>query len=66
MTVIDDKGIECHMLSSRFKPYNETEAERRGAKFGVSGVNKVSGHKITFITDDDKKKLFWRGFMVMP
>ena len=36
----------------------QSEAERRGAKFGVSGVNKVSGHKITFITDDDKKNCF--------
>ena len=36
----------------------QSEAERRGAKFGVTGVNKVSGHKITFITDDDKKNCF--------
>ena len=33
----------------------QTEAERRGAKFGVMGLNKVTGHKITFITDKNQK-----------
>lgn len=34
------------------RPYTESEAERRGAKFGVSGVNKITGHKVTFVTEN--------------
>ena len=36
---------------------NETEAERRGAKFGVTGVSKATGRKVRFVTDDGKKSL---------
>lgn len=36
---------------------NETEAERRGAKFGSTGVSKITGRKIRFVTDDGKKSL---------
>ena len=57
VTVLDDKGNECHMLSLRFKPHTETEAERRGAKFGVMGVSKITGRNIRFVTDDGKKSL---------
>ena len=57
VTVIDDKGIECHMLSRRFKPHTETEAEKRGAKFGVKGVSKITGRKVRFIADDGKKSI---------
>ena len=43
------------------KPYTEAEtkieAERRGAKFGVMGVSKITGRKIRFVTDDGKKSL---------
>lgn len=39
------------------KPYTETEAERRGAKFGVTGVSKITGRKIRFVADDGKKSL---------
>lgn len=35
----------------------ETEAERRGAKFGVMGVSKITGRKIRFVADDGKKSL---------
>ena len=34
------------------RPYTESEAEKRGAKFGVMGVNKVTGHKVTFVTEN--------------
>ena len=57
VTVIDDKGIECHMLSSRFKPHTETEAEKRGAKFGVTGVSTITGRKVRFVADDGKKSI---------
>lgn len=36
---------------------NETEAERRGAKFGVTGVSKATGRKVRFVTDDGKKSI---------
>lgn len=35
----------------------QTEAERRGAKFGVMGVSKITGRKILFVVDDGKKSL---------
>ena len=57
VTVLNDEGFECCMLSSRFKLHTETEAERRGAKFGVMGVSKITGRKIRFVTDDGKKSL---------
>lgn len=37
------------------KPYTETEAERRGAKFGVAGVVKQSGVVVRFISDKNHK-----------
>lgn len=36
---------------------NETEAERRGAKFGATGVSKITGRKIRFVADDGKKSI---------
>ena len=55
--VVDDKGDLVVTLSECFKPYTETEAERRGAKFGVTGVSKITGRKIRFVADDGKKSL---------
>lgn len=55
--VVDDNGIERCMFSSRFKQYTETEAERRGAKFGVMGISKITGRKIRFVADDGKKSI---------
>ena len=38
-----------------FEEITQTEAERRGAKFGVMGVSKITGRKIRFVTDEGKK-----------
>ena len=46
-------GIEGKIeINAIVRPYTETEAEKRGAKFGVMGVNKVTGHKVTFVTEN--------------
>ena len=55
--VVDDKGVLVGMCSEYFKPYTETEAERRGAKFGMTGVIKITGRKIRFVADDGKKSI---------
>ena len=55
--VVDDKGDLVGMSSEHFKPHTETEAERRGAKFGVTGVSKITGRKIRFVADDGKKSI---------
>lgn len=52
-----DHTKDWYIAASLFKPYTETEAERRGAKFGVMGVSKITGRKIRFVTDDGKKSL---------
>lgn len=41
--------------STIVRPYTETEAKRRGAKFGVMGVSKLDGSKVRFVVDDGKK-----------
>lgn len=46
-------GIEGESArGATVRPYTESEAEKRGVKFGVSGVNKVTGHKVTFVTEN--------------
>ena len=55
--VVDDKGDLVGMSSEHFKPYTETEAEKRGAKFGMTGVSKITGRKIRFVADDGKKSI---------
>ena len=58
---IDDKGDLVGMCSEYFKPHTETEAERRGAKFGVMGIVKNSGVvspsslSVRFISDKNSK-----------
>ena len=37
------------------KPYTETEAERRGAKFGMTGIVKQTGVAVSFISDKHHK-----------
>ena len=44
-------------FTSSFEEITQTEAELRGAKFGVMGVSKITGRKIRFVTDDGKKSL---------
>ena len=55
--VVDDKGDLVGMCSEYFKRHAETDAERRGAKFGVTGVSKITGRKIRFVADDGKKSI---------
>ncbi len=52
---IDDKGEIVGMRFSCFKPHTETEAERRGAKFGVTGIVIQSGVEVRFISDKNDK-----------
>lgn len=59
VTVLNDNGFECWMLSSRFKPYTQAEAEHRGAKFGVTGVVKSTGDRVVFVKE---RNGFWRVF----
>ena len=56
---IDDKGVLVGMCFECFKPYTETEAERRGAKFGVTGVVKSTGDRVVFVKE---RNGFWRVF----
>lgn len=49
--VVDDKGDLVGMCSEYFKPYTETEAERRGAKFGVTGVVKDTGDRCVYLDE---------------
>ena len=48
--VVDDKGGLVGMCSEYFKPYTETEAERRGAKFGVMGIYKPTGKRAIVVS----------------
>ena len=58
-TLINDTGEECGMCNSRFKLATQTEAERRGAKFGVTGVIKSTGDRVVFVKE---RNGFWRVF----
>lgn len=57
--VVDDKGVLVGMCSEYFKPYTETEAERRGARFGVTGVVKDKGFRVSFVKE---REGLWRVF----
>ena len=54
--VVDCNGIFIHKDSIRH--VKETEAEKRGAKFGVTGAVKATGSKWVFACEVDG---FWRG-----
>lgn len=64
ITSTDEEVYVCYDFDNSCADYlagpivtNETEAERRGAKFGIMGVSKITGRKIRFVTDDGKKSL---------
>ena len=64
ITSTDEEVYVCYDFDDSCADYlagpivtTETEAERRGAKFGVTGVSKITGRKIRFVTDDGKKSL---------
>ena len=48
---VDDKDDLVGMNFGCFEPHTETEAERRGAEFGVMGVVRQSGIAVIFISD---------------
>lgn len=66
ITSTDEEVYVCYDFDNSCADYlagpivtneTQTEAERRGAKFGVTGVSKITGRKIRFVTDDGKKSL---------
>ena len=64
ITSTDEEVYVCYDFDNSLANYltgpivtNETEAERRGAKFGTMGISKITGRKIRFVTDDGKKSL---------
>lgn len=56
---VDDNGGLAGVRFECFKPHTETETERRGAKFGVTGVVKDKGFRVSFVKE---RKGLWRVF----
>lgn len=54
-----DHTRDWYISADLFKPHTETEAERRGAKFGVAGVVKSTGDRVVFVKE---RNGFWRVF----
>lgn len=52
-----DNSCACYLAGSIVTTETQSEAERRGAKFGVTGVSKITGRKIRFVADDGKKSI---------
>ena len=52
-----DNSFADYLVGDIVMPETKTEAERRGAKFGVAGVSKITGRKIRFVADDGKKSI---------
>ena len=54
-----DHTRDWYISADLFKPHTETEAERRGAKFGVTGIVKDKGFRVSFVKEHNG---FWRVF----
>lgn len=59
MSTFNDTKDWYYSFASFFEEITQTEAERRGAKFGVVGVIKSTGDRVAFVKE---RNGFWRVF----